>query len=135
MGITEFSSLFSLDSFVAGALLSSLRSLNRDRLQVAAAFGLCDGLASSLSAIPYSSVLAAPLVAACIVLISRPHCRLEYGRRWLLALPLGLSIDNLLDPVPLTTAIVCGVGSACSALFGLHLTGLWEPSHRPTARS
>ena len=133
MGIVELGSFFSLDSLVAGVMLASVRPLDRDRLQIAVAFGLCDGLASSLSPLANVGLLAVPLVGICLLLISGYSGRHD-ERRWLLALPLGLSVDNLLQPVPLSTAILCGVGSAFSAFVGLHIGGLWKWVHDPIGR-
>jgi hypothetical protein len=133
LSILNIGPFISLDSLVACIALSALRLSARERYCLAAAFGVCDGLATYLSAMPEAGVLALPILAVCLMLVltcgSHGACggglsfdfRLSFRRRWLIVLPLALSIDNLLGSAPSSAAFTCGVGSMAWALLGLQL--------------
>jgi hypothetical protein len=124
LSILNIGPFISLDSLVACVALSALRLSARERYCLVAAFGVCDGLATYLSAMPSAGVLALPILAICLMLVLTSGSfdfRLSFRRRWLIALPLALSIDNLLGFAPPSAALACGVGSMAWALLGLQL--------------
>jgi len=118
----ELGPLLGLDSFVACVALSPFRLSVRGRYCLAAAFGLCDGSATLLSQMPNASLLALSILAICFLLLLMPESQGASSRRLLITLPLVLSIDNLLDAAPPSTALASGISSAAWALLGLQVS-------------
>jgi hypothetical protein len=133
LSVLNIGPFLSVDSFAACVALSALRLSSRGRYCLAAAFGVCDGSATLLSAMPNASLLTLPILAICSMLVltsgSAGSCggrfvfdmRLSFRRRWLIVPPLALSIDNLLGSAAPSAALACGVSSLAWALLGLQL--------------
>ena len=133
MAILLVALLFSCDSFLGSLVLGfGLRSKRR-RIGLAAAFGLCDALASAGSSAvgaifrngPGPEVVVRALVAAYVLLLAvcvRPR-RINGGSpAWLLwTVPVVMSLDNLLDPSRTATSW----GGVCAAVaFSAGASGL-----------
>jgi hypothetical protein len=133
LSVLNLGPFLSMDSFLACLALSALRLSSRGRYCLAAAFGVCDGLATALSAMPNASLLTLPILTICSMLVLTSGSSGSYGgrltfnfnlsfrRRWLIVPPLALSIDNLLGSAPPSAALACGVSSMAWALLGLQL--------------
>jgi hypothetical protein len=90
----------------------------RDRAVLAAALGAADGLASLALHAGLSAGLAVIAVAALACALLPP------GRRRLAALPLLLSIDNLLVPLAAREALIAGLESFALAGAGFVASSL-----------
>lgn len=116
------SSLFSLvalslDSFVASSLLGAGRLGWRQRLVLALSFGMCDGLAAMLGTLGPQLVAALAALELCSVGTFLLFCT-ALRKRWIYALPVLLSLDNLFAANPRSPAFALGLTSASMALIG-----------------
>jgi putative Mn2+ efflux pump MntP len=112
-----------IDSFVACLAIGLQRLSWHERLALAASFGLCDGMASSLGSLhlhaipgmfPFTAYIFCAYVLGRAAAMSRPLLYL---------LPTILSIDNLLSADSTGTSPIIGLTSAAVALLGLSLGG------------
>jgi hypothetical protein len=111
--------LLGLDSFIACVALSAYRSSWYERCCLAAMFGLCDGIGALLCATPGAGLQIAPSLAIYCLFALLLGRSAPINRRWLIALPIGLGIDNLLGSAPAASAFAAGLGSMAWALLGL----------------
>jgi hypothetical protein len=121
MGTVEIWPWLGLDSLFACLVLSTRQMPWRESCVLAAAFGLCDSLATALSpvltaAAAHGSWLGIYLAAVLLVGYAARGSRLS-----ILVLPLGLSVDNLFGHSPPSSAALCGLSSGLLALAGLRL--------------
>jgi hypothetical protein len=92
------------------------------------AFGVCDGIAASLG-IHSDYHLPEPVTIVVYFVGAFLLGRAARSRSVLLyALPVLLSVDNLLGGAPTTLAPALGIGSALMALFGLSVSLLIRPA-------
>lgn len=121
-----------LDSLLACAALSFTRLSWRERSGLALAFGVCDAVATGLAPILTPALPLLPLVGIYLLaVLSLGYCA-RASRLYLAVLPLGLSIDNLLDRAPPAMAAWCGLSSALLAFLGLQAPALLRAFPRAT---
>lgn len=117
--LTAFS--LGLDSFLAGLAIGPLLPSRTGRLWCAAAFGVCDGLASWLGALIPHRLPEPPDLALWLVCVMLLLAGARRGRMWLFAVPVVLSLDNLAAGVPADLAPALALSSAVMAAAGIAL--------------
>ena len=110
-----------MDSFLASLVLGLGRQTWGERLRLAAAFGVCDAIATLLGSLRPLPVLRPPallIYLLCALLLSRAA---RSNRTLLYVLPALLSVDNLFCGAQAGTALLLGLDSAAMAALGFLL--------------
>lgn len=111
----------SLDSFLVCLGIGwHVRSWH-DRLRLAMVFGGCDAVAAMLGSLWHYRSLGLTAFAGYLLCAFLLGQTIRPRRMLIYALPLLLSLDNLLAGVPANLAAALGAGSALMALIGLGL--------------
>jgi hypothetical protein len=108
-----------LDSFIGGLLVGPVLTRWRDRLGLAALFGVCDGVASLVGGMlphTFPDIPQALVYGLAVVLVGLAGRR---SRSWLLASPLVLALDNLATGAPAAAVPAIAGSSGLLALVGM----------------
>jgi putative Mn2+ efflux pump MntP len=139
-----------LDSLRVAATIG-LGAALRHRVELAVAFGVCDGVASLVGLVAGHAVatvssgihiVSAAAIGVCAVWLLFHGDGPPSGGRALLLVPVALSLDNLVAGVamgsvgvPAVTALVLGATSAAMAAVGVSIgTVVRQRLHRDTSR-
>jgi hypothetical protein len=113
--------LLGLDSALCCLAVGAIMPSVRQRLGLALAFGLCDGIASiagSMLASPFAEPSDAAIYLCCAAVLGLAA---RYWRPLVFALPVLMSIDNLVSGGNPGDAFLNVATSAALALVGLHM--------------
>jgi putative Mn2+ efflux pump MntP len=109
------------DSLLAGVAFGPIIPSNRARALFALLFGVCDGLATLIGALSVHRLPEAPSATLYLVGVLLITQGVRHSRKWLVAMPILLGVDNLVVGGTLADVPVFALGSAAMAAIGIVL--------------
>jgi hypothetical protein len=123
--------LLGFDSLLAGLAIGPLLSSRRERAVFVLLLGVCDGMATLLgTAVPHI-VPSPPIAALYLLMVALIIQGARHNEKWFYAMPILLSLDNLVTGSAASSAMMLALSSAAMAGCGMALGGLaWRTTSR-----